>query len=245
MNTGGRYDPASDTWSPTSTIGVPEVRYRHAVVWTGTEMIVWGGDNQYNLLDTGGRYNPGSDSWSPTSTGSNLPAARTAHTAVWTGSEMIVWGGWNGSADLATGGRYAPATNTWTPTSTVSGVPLARSDHSAVWTGTEMIIWGGNNGPTQSSSTDLNTGGRYNPATNSWTATSIGSNVPSVRVVHSAIWTGTEMIVWGALTGTARTTCRWARAGGMPPRRTLGCQRPRSTSPRADTGTRRCGRGPK
>ena len=64
----------------------------HTAVWTGSEMIVWGGYDGGNVLNTGGRYNPSTDSWTATST-TNAPAARTDHTAVWTGSEMIVWGG--------------------------------------------------------------------------------------------------------------------------------------------------------
>ena len=44
--------------------------------------------------------------------------------------------------------------------------------------------------------TFLNTGGRYNPSTDSWTATST-TNAPSGRVGHTAVWTGSEMIVWG------------------------------------------------
>ena len=42
----------------------------------------------------------------------------------------------------------------------------------------------------------LNTGGRYNPSTDSWTATST-TNAPTARVTHTAVWTGSEMIVWG------------------------------------------------
>ena len=42
----------------------------------------------------------------------------------------------------------------------------------------------------------LNTGGRYNPATNSWTATST-NNPPDGREYATAVWTGSEMIVWG------------------------------------------------
>ena len=61
-------------------------------MWTGSEMIVWGGDAYRAVLNTGGRYNPSTDSWTATST-TNAPTARIGHTAVWTGSEMIVWGG--------------------------------------------------------------------------------------------------------------------------------------------------------
>ena len=71
--------------------------------------------------------------------------ARYEHTAVWTGSEMIIWGGYNG-AYLNTGGRYNPGTNSWTATSTTNA-PRAES-HTAVWTGNEMIVWGGTMAPT-------------------------------------------------------------------------------------------------
>ena len=43
-NTGGRYDPISNSWTPTSTVNAPAARDRHTAVWTGSRMIVWGGD---------------------------------------------------------------------------------------------------------------------------------------------------------------------------------------------------------
>ncbi|PYJ31882.1 MAG: galactose oxidase, partial [Verrucomicrobia bacterium] len=88
----GRYNPGTDSWTATSTTGAPAARLRHTAVWTGTEMIVWGGTDNSSFLNTGGRYNPGTNSWTATST-TSAPAARDFHTAVWTGSEMIVWGG--------------------------------------------------------------------------------------------------------------------------------------------------------
>src|SRR5437870_5641147 len=75
-------------------------------VWTGTEMIVWGGSDDANHLNTGGRYNPANDSWMATST-TNAPDARGFHTAVWTGSEMVIWGGIGAVLPpMNTGGRY-------------------------------------------------------------------------------------------------------------------------------------------
>src|SRR4029077_5200805 len=105
-NAGGT---CTDAWGDTSTINAPSARDLHTAVWTGSEMIVWGGTNFSNHLNTGGRYNPGTDSWTATST-TNAPSARARHTAVWTGSEMIVWGG---SGD-STGGKYNPITDSWT-----------------------------------------------------------------------------------------------------------------------------------
>ena len=90
-NTGGVYDPLTDRWQPTSTgPGLPQHRANHTAVWTGTEMIVWGGEsNSSPALNSGGRYDPESDTWAPVSTGPGAPVKRTFHTAVWTGSRMM------------------------------------------------------------------------------------------------------------------------------------------------------------
>ncbi len=45
-----------DTWLPTSPTGAPTSRYAHSAVWTGTDMIVWGGLNGPTALDEGGLY---------------------------------------------------------------------------------------------------------------------------------------------------------------------------------------------
>src|SRR5207245_10424601 len=91
-NTAGRSEPANDSRTPTSTTGAPIARTLPKSVWTGSEMIVWGGFNVSGLLNTGGRYNPGTDSWTATSV-AGAPAGRVFPTAVWAGSVMIVWDG--------------------------------------------------------------------------------------------------------------------------------------------------------
>ena len=194
-----------DTWTGTSVLSAPDARAYHTAVWTGSEMIVWGGLGGGNYFNTGGRYNPSTDSWTATST-TNAPSARGSHTAVWTGSEMIVWGGeGTGVIGLNTGGRYNPSTDSWTAISTTNA-PTGREAHTAVWTGSEMIVWGGVAAPPH---TNFNTGGRYNPSTDSWTATSI-TNAPSPRDSHTAVWTDTEMIIWGgAGTGNFNTGGRY------------------------------------
>jgi hypothetical protein len=52
LNTGGRYNPGADNWTATDLTSAPDARYNHTAVWTGNEMIVWGGSG----LNTGGRY---------------------------------------------------------------------------------------------------------------------------------------------------------------------------------------------
>jgi len=123
LNTGGRYDPGTDTWVATRTTNGPAGRTQHTAVWTGTEMIVWGGQlDSVFATNTGGRYVPATDAWTATST-MNADATKS-HTAVWTGSEMIVWGGYNINGVLNTGGRYNPAADTWTAVSTSNALIL-------------------------------------------------------------------------------------------------------------------------
>jgi N-acetylneuraminic acid mutarotase len=146
----------------------PAARSQHTAVWTGSQMIVWGG-HAMGLLNTGGIYDPANNTWAPTSM--VAPDARASHTAVWTGSRMIVWGRFSSEPGGVTNscGIYDPASDTWTSTD-IFAAPDVRSQHTAVWTGSRMIVWGGVGGST---GPFLNTGGLYDPASNTWTPTSI------------------------------------------------------------------------
>jgi hypothetical protein len=177
-----------DYWTATTTTGAPSARYFHTAVWTGSRMIVWGGQDPAGLLNDGGKYDPVGNAWTPTTT-ANAPSGRRYHTAVWTGSRMIVWGGDNFGAYLNDGGQYDPVENAWTATTT-TGAPSIREFHTAVWTGSTMIVWGGYNGAY------LNDGGQYDPVGSAWTATTTTA-APSGRRYHTAVWTGSRMIVWG------------------------------------------------
>lgn len=185
---------SQQSWSPTSLVNAPSPRVWHKAVWTGSEMIIWGGQSNFMDVNTGGVYNLASNSWTHTST-TNAPTGREIHTAIWTGSKMIIWGGacftCGGDTNLLnTGGIYDPVNDTWVPTSTVNA-PSARVYHTAVWTGSKMIIWGGT-----SSIPNDNTGGIFDPETNTWTPTST-INAPAERYWHTAVWTGSKMIIWG------------------------------------------------
>jgi N-acetylneuraminic acid mutarotase len=220
LNNGGRYNPGTDSWTATTTANAPTARALHTAVWTGIEMIVWGGSDGFEALNTGGRYNPNTDSWTATST-TDAPTGRALHTAVWTSSEMIVWGGDGIGGLFNTGGRYNPSTDSWTATTTTNA-PTGRYDHTTVWTGSEMIVWGGFAPPcgaVEGCNYDpLRTGGRYNPDADSWTATT-NRNSPRSRHLHTAVWTDSEMIVWGGTGnfGDLNTGGRYCAQAGLPP----------------------------
>ena len=205
FNNGARYDPVTDSWKPMAAGPGLGGRYDATFVWTGREMILWGGgyrdQPQVLTYDDGARYDPASDHWTLLST-NGAPRARYKHTAVWTGAEMIIWGGVMVSGELQkpsyesfnNGARFNPITDRWTPLSQ-RGTPDPRSSHLAVWNGTEMIVWGG----VGDKSECLNSGGRYDPGLDRWAALSLAA-VPAPRFMmrsDAGIWTGSQLLVFG------------------------------------------------
>jgi N-acetylneuraminic acid mutarotase len=207
FNSGGLYDPATDSWAMTSAgTNVPSARRYAHCVWTGSEVLVWGGeDASLVALNTGSRYNPVADTWAAITTAS-APAGRFAAAAVWAAEasppRMLVWGGgdrFTGSYVYpALGGAYNPANDTWSPISTTSQ-PTPRASHTFVWTGAKLVVWGGYSAPT-APWTYYNDGGLYDPSSGTWTGTAATSL--SVRYAASGVWTGSRMIVWGGYNGS-------------------------------------------
>ena len=58
--TGGQYNPSTDSWRPIPARGAPGPRYSTKGIWTGSEMIAWGGlqTDSDTYTWTGGRYRP-------------------------------------------------------------------------------------------------------------------------------------------------------------------------------------------
>src|SRR5205814_9067748 len=82
FNTGGRYNPGTDSWTATTTTGAPAGRELHKAVWTGSQMIVWGGFDDVNLpVNTGGRYCAGALSPTPPPTATPRATPTTTATA--------------------------------------------------------------------------------------------------------------------------------------------------------------------
>jgi hypothetical protein len=195
-----RWDPNPNVWDV--LIEIPQADecegcgYSETVVWTGQELILWGGGFTYaNGFPQGGAaFDPRASSLRP------IPDApipvRWWHTAVWTGTEMVVWGGSMGD-ERADGAAYDPFTDTWRR---IPDAPMGGYAHSAVWTGEEMIVWGGSDdaegeGRQGYPSRFIAEGAAYRPSSDSWR--SLSASPLEGRGWHSAVWTGEEMIVWG------------------------------------------------
>jgi hypothetical protein len=201
-----RLNTSTNTWAQSSmnTVGGFVTRFGYSAVWTGSEIIIFGGFNGSNALNTGVRYNPSTNTWTAIA---NCPVKRLDHSAIFKGTEMIVFGG----DSIATSGtcsgpgfssnqvwKYDIGTNTWTGPSVVSGsIPAARRNHIAGWTGTEMIIYGGSrtsDGTCNGGNIPLNDVYTFNPTTSAWT---LKSGIPGFTSAIGA-WNGSRLLIWGS-----------------------------------------------
>jgi hypothetical protein len=204
LTDGARYDPDLNRWWAIRSDGAPTGRFWQSTVWTGQEMIIWGGHGQYEpgggapYLDDGGRYDPSSDAWRPLNS-EEAPTARYQHSAAWTGSEMIIWGGRPAPQDEpGDGGLYDPVRDTWIPIAT-EGAPSSRWNHTGTWTGSGFVVWGGlrigsgRGGPPPYRLDAV----QYHPTSDMWTPLEVPDELVKPRRLHTAVWADGELIVWG------------------------------------------------
>ena len=183
-------------WTNPATGTPPNGRARHTAVWTGSTMIIWGGEVSGLLSGLGGTLDPVANSWTLLNA-NNLSPPRAEHTAVWGNGRMILWGGRTASGDSNTGALYNPANQAWLAMET-AGAPAPRKEHTAVWTGEKMIVWGG--GSAEGTYED---GAVFTPASGSGTWSGFPGagppmpNTPAARRLHTAIWTGSRMVIFG------------------------------------------------
>jgi hypothetical protein len=188
---GAAWDPESDTWEPIAD--APEGRLAGWwTVWTGAEMIVWGGTRFDDAADwpeaagDGLAYDPAADSWRRIRAPSEVRPSWT----VWTGESLVVLGGDPLASEeaAATGWSWDPATDVWTPLG-VEGMPTTWAGVYGAWTGSELMVW---------QPPSLLVGGLavYDPALGWWrdAPTSEGVSADSPGPI---VWDGEDAVVFG------------------------------------------------
>ncbi len=211
-NSGLSFEVSTGEWRPiTDPGGALAARSNPLTVWAPSygQLLVWGGVQGSSPQSTGARYDLQSNSWLSIAT-PNAPTGRTGATALWDNAHMrmIIWGGADGDQTLLNNGAYYEPGGSWTPTES-AGAALARKGHTAVFTGSSMIVWGGiacSGSAPCGLPTLTNTGGTLNLSTNTWQSNGPDvddPDVPTAREKHTAVWTGTAMIVWGGSDGTS------------------------------------------
>ena len=173
LASGASYDPSNNRWTNLPTdANTPSARVNASALWTGTEVIVWGGgdpDAQTDYAD-GARYNPTLNEWQPLA-GSGAPSARRSAHVFWTGSRMLLWSGTTLDAGPIESDRihsYDPVWNVWdTASATGTRPPSDLADATLAWSGSVLYVFGG-----RSAGTDKNTFFEYDPAQSRWTTRS-------------------------------------------------------------------------
>jgi Kelch motif len=188
--------PTVDPWAAfpsglTELPPVPSGRYGSAVVWTGDQVVLWGGarNDGNTTFSDGFAFDPNTRTWTP------LPPspleARYHPVSVWTGQEVIIWGGWrDGATQVSDGAAYDPIAQTWRP---LAAAPIPFDRSVGAWTGTEMIVWN----PEDASAAV------YQPATDSWRR--ITDAPVSLERVMEPVWTGSMMVAAGLPTSGAHS----------------------------------------
>lgn len=202
LSSGAIFDPSNNSWAAVSTQGAPSARGYHSAVWTGTRMLVFGGSDANLVYSDLYSYDPAGNTWTELIPTQALPA-RQGHTAIWTGTRMIVFGGSNSARSPNTtdqGFSFDPVTGSSTAIANGGAILSKRMLHSAAWSGDRMLIYGGTGDGTLA----LANGAIYNPANNSWTATS-AAGTPPLRQAASVVWSGNKFILFGGYTSTNGT----------------------------------------
>lgn len=193
--------PGWRAMAPFSTTG-DDPPILHATVWTGTQLLIWGGtvwDQKHwtegvplteSRSNKGYAYDVAANAWSKLAPAPIYPHYNPR--AAWTGKRMYIWGGADGSApaELA---AYTPETGAWTkappPPSPMAG------GAEMVWSNPpgqpgRLLIWGASSCRVQNG-----TGMRYRPSTHTWSW--MRKSPLRTRQGFRMIWTGTRMVVWG------------------------------------------------
>lgn len=170
----------------------PEPASQAASVWTGTQLIVWGGyvpdaaTHTERYLSTGSAFDPSSDTWTAIPP---APRGRADAIALWTGTEALFLFGHDASEGFVDGFAFDPSTDSWR---TIAASPMDPYVETAVWTGSGVIAWGSGR---SRGGTNSGEGASYDPATDTWQRI---ANAPVSLNAASSVWTGNEMIVFGS-----------------------------------------------
>jgi hypothetical protein len=172
-------------------------------VWTGTELLIWGGTEDGGPeAGDGAAYDPVTRTWTPMPASPLSPrdwgAPWASGSAVWTGTRALLWGGENGNGSLLmNGASYDPAGRTWAMLPAALLPPDPDGSRAIVWTGTHMVV------------IQPGTSAAFDPATNSWTT------APGLPLaIDSAEWTGSEVIAWAGRGAQGLSAYAWVPGSG-------------------------------
>jgi len=199
---GAAYKPSTNTWR---TLAAPSgIRNTPGVAWGGDKLVRFAGYCGFGAYCTDSDvYDPVTDLW--TTTGPMPTSVRAGPLGFSTGAVAAYLFGTDASGTTlftaSDGATYDPATGKYVK---IPKVTVVSSDRGAFarWSGGGgLYFWGGIVAKGTSALAD---GAVFDLATATWTKLpTVGA--PIARGAASAVWTGTEAIVWGGYPGGSGT----------------------------------------
>ena len=197
--TNAAYSPDTNTWRKLPPGG--RGNFAQVAAWTGHQTLGFGGGCCGEAYDMVRSFTPSTNSWSDPPR--SPLGGRNGVFGAWDGKELIVAGGareeTNGFHTFATGAAYDAAAKTWR---TIATLPAPRQDAAAVWDGSQVLVVGGSRIGT-SATHYYSRGLSFDPSTNQW------KTLPPMaypRTAAAAVWTGSQLLVWGGATVASHGT---------------------------------------
>jgi hypothetical protein len=188
---GPRIPTGSPTWEAIPRAPIAG-RISAGVVWTGEEMIVWGGVTRSRAIEAvsdGAAFDPVDGTWREIAPSPHGVLGGGGRAAAWTGRRAVFWAG-NSPDGPARGAVYNPASDHW---QILPRGPLgSREGYVSVWTGTELLIVGGTLGdgfPTPVAAA-------LDPRARSWRRLP-GLDALDAIIPSGAVWSGDRMFLAG------------------------------------------------
>jgi hypothetical protein len=170
-------------------------------VWTGTEVIVWGGYARSAAdgeRSDGAAYDPATRNWRMIAP--SPPGVEGGAAVAWTGDEMVVWASNSPDGPVGTA-VYEPSTDSWRR---LPASPLGkRESFSSVWTEKELIVVGGNLGDTLAKPVAA----ALDPQTGSWRVLPALDKVTGLMPSPGVVWDGHEVFVMGSVCAASALSC--------------------------------------
>jgi len=161
-------------------------RIRPTGVWTGDEVIVWGGwvGRPFGVgppQPDGAAFDPETGRWRRIADAPIRPSAGAI--GVWTGDDVLIWGGITsrGAGPWPVGAAYDPDADTWRA---IARAPVRFGfESAAVWTGDEWVFGVERRGAIRFAA--------YDPEKDSWRRL---PDLPGDTDENELLWTGSEIL---------------------------------------------------
>jgi hypothetical protein len=128
---GASYDPTSDTWRALPPAPITG-RAGAVAVWTGTEVVLWGGNDDTpgpDLPHDGAAFNPATRQWRPIT---EAPSGRAFARALYVAGRVVIVGGTTPTGAPTSALVYDPAQDLWREVPAVSNVVDATATNGEV-----------------------------------------------------------------------------------------------------------------